>query len=81
MSRECPTGGGGSRACHKVNKSYHIYIENILKYLIYSFSVEKKAICPGNVHLQVEVVEAVLAIRLIFLIVKIVNCYVQCVFF
>ena len=43
--------------------------------------MEKKAICPGNVHLQVEVVEAVLAIRLIYLIVKIVNCYVKCVFF
>ena len=26
--------------------------------------MEKKAICPGNVHLQVEVVEAVLATRL-----------------
>lgn len=71
MSRDCPKGGsgggggGGSRACHKV-KAQCFALKLVLifnKFSVFIFlSVEKKAICRENAHLEVEVVEPAAAV-------------------
>lgn len=64
MARECPKGGGGggTRACHKVKKTWEVNVFDLLNSCLLH-SVEKKDIWPGNAHKEVEVVVRVLATK------------------